>query len=188
MTDKEKYVLEHYEISKDGKVYSPYTKKYLKLRKDKDGYFDVALIYNKEGKRQPFRVHRLVALKYIENPNNLSVVNHKDLNKQNNSVENLEWCDVKRNTQHGYDNCAYSNVRKVKVTELDGTIRVFSSTSHASRFYGYKNSSTIEHMIKGINGGSNPPKRGRCKGFFFEYTNESVTTIERESTTVSTEN
>ena len=40
MTEKEKYVLEHYEISKDGKIYSPYTSKYLKFREDKDGYYN----------------------------------------------------------------------------------------------------------------------------------------------------
>lgn len=101
MNDKEKYVLEHYEITKDGKVFSTYTNKYLKYRKDKDGYFDVTLIYNSEGKRMPFRVHRLIALKYISNPNNYKIVNHKDLNKQNNCLENLEWVNHKINTQHG---------------------------------------------------------------------------------------
>ena len=46
MNVKEKYVLEHYEISKEGAVYSPYTKKFLKFREDKDGYLEVTLIYN----------------------------------------------------------------------------------------------------------------------------------------------
>ena len=60
MNDKEKYVLNNYDISRDGRVYSNYTKKFLKYRTDKDGYFDVSLVYNKNGDRQPFRVHRII--------------------------------------------------------------------------------------------------------------------------------
>lgn len=185
MTEKEKYVIEHYEITKDGKIYSPYTKKYLKFREDKDGYFDVTLIYNDEGKRQPFRIHRLVALKYLPEIENCNVVNHKDLNKQNNNVDNLEWCNISRNTQHGYDNCAYQNLKRVKVTEPNGETRVFPSQSEASRYYGYKNPTTIQHWLSK----SNPyyPSRGKYKGYCFEFTTEGVTTIERVANTVISE-
>ena len=185
MNDKEKYVLEHYEITKDGKVFSTYTNKYLKYRKDKDGYFDVTLIYNSEGKRMPFRVHRLIALKYISNPNNYKIVNHKDLNKQNNCLENLEWVNHKINTQHGYDNCAYSNIKKVKCVEPTGTIHIFPSISHASRFYNYANSTTIQAILAGRK--NNPNPRGTRKGLYFEYTDESVTTIEKTAITVDGE-
>lgn len=185
MTEKEKYVLEHYEITKDGKIYSNFTKKYLKFREDKDGYFDVSLVYDKEGNRQPFRVHRLVALKYIPEIEGCKVVNHKDLNKKNNCVENLEWCDVRKNTQHGFDNCAYENIKKIKVTESNGTVRVFPNMSSASRFYGYANPTTIQHGLAK----SNPyyPSRGKYKGYIFEYTTEDVTTIERVTSTVTSE-
>ena len=90
MTEKEKFVLNHYEIFRDGRIYSPYTNKFLKFREDKDGYYDVSLIYNQYGDRQPFRVHRLVALKYVPLIEGYDIVNHKDLNKQNNNVDNLE--------------------------------------------------------------------------------------------------
>ena len=49
-------------------------------------------------------MHRLVALTYLDNPNGYNCINHKDGNKLNNHIENLEWCTVKQNTQHAYDN------------------------------------------------------------------------------------
>lgn len=66
---------------------------------DKDKYLKVTLCKN--GKKNSKSVHRLVAETFISNPNNLPQVNHKDENKQNNSVNNLEWCTVKYNTNYG---------------------------------------------------------------------------------------
>lgn len=183
MTEKEQYVLEHYEISRDGKIYSPYTKRYLKFREDKDGYYDVTLIYNSNGDRQPFRVHRLVALKYLQEVPEMLVINHKDLNKKNNNVDNLEWTTIKYNTIHGYQNCAYSHIHKIKVTFPSGNYLVFPNESEASRYFKYANPSVIQRFVyKGI-----IPCRGRLKGCKLEYTNESVTTIERIANTVISE-
>lgn len=66
---------------------------------NKNGYLFVYLC--KDGVRKHFLVHRLVALVFIPNPFNLPMVNHKDENPQNNSVENLEWCGVKYNINYG---------------------------------------------------------------------------------------
>ena len=73
--------------------------KILKQGKKKNGYLYVILW--KEGKYKTCLVHRLVAQAFLENPNNYSCVNHKDENKENNCVENLEWCDAKYNINHG---------------------------------------------------------------------------------------
>ena len=64
------------------------------------GYCDVGL--HIEGQRQPkiVKVHRLVAKAFIPNPNNYPLVNHKDENKQNNRVDNLEWCTQKENMEY----------------------------------------------------------------------------------------
>ena len=56
------------------------------------------LLINDEGKRIKHPVHRLVAITYIPNPDNLPLVNHKDENKQNNNINNLEWVTVQQNT------------------------------------------------------------------------------------------
>lgn len=86
-----------YEITKDGEVYSTTTNCWIKPFIDKNGYKRIALV-NDEGNRIKNPIHRLVAMTYISNPNNLPIVNHKDENKQNNNVDNLEWVTVQQNT------------------------------------------------------------------------------------------
>ena len=77
-------------------------------RKDKklsinlDGYYVVNL--SKNGKSKIFTVHRLVAQAFIPNPDNLPQVNHKDENKLNNNVDNLEWCNSNYNHNYGTRN------------------------------------------------------------------------------------
>lgn len=66
-----------------------------------DGYHQVSLYNN--GVRSTKRVHRLVAEAYIPNPENKPDINHKDGNKLNNDVSNLEWCTKSENMRHAYD-------------------------------------------------------------------------------------
>lgn len=65
-------------------------------------YLKVALFKN--GKRKYYSVHRLVAEAFIPNPNNLPIVNHKDEDKTNNRMDNLEWCTYKYNANYGTRN------------------------------------------------------------------------------------
>ena len=70
------------------------------VQKEKTGgYLYVCL--SKNGVHKYFRVHRLVAQAFIPNSEKLQIVNHKDENVQNNVVSNLEWCDIKYNTNYG---------------------------------------------------------------------------------------
>lgn len=62
-------------------------------------YYCVGL--SKDGKVKQYRLHRLIAETFIPNPDNLPQVNHKDENKLNNNVDNLEWCDSKYNNNYG---------------------------------------------------------------------------------------
>ena len=70
--------------------------------KDYKGYLRLNLC--KEGKQKPFKVHRLVAQAFIPNPNNFPQVNHKDENKENNCITNLEWCTNEYNHNYGTRN------------------------------------------------------------------------------------
>lgn len=91
---------EDYGATKNGKIWSYKSKRYLKPGKDKDGYLRVILC--KDGKRKGFSVHRLVLMTWepIDNYCDMQV-NHKDENKGNNSLENLEWVTLKENIQYG---------------------------------------------------------------------------------------
>ena len=74
----------------------------LKPAKDKKGYLRVSLI--KDGKLITCKVHRLVAKAFIPNPKNKPQVNHKDCNKENNCVDNLEWVTPFENVHHAWKN------------------------------------------------------------------------------------
>lgn len=89
-----------YIISDDGRIYSQITNRYLKPFKNRRGYCLVDI--NVDGKRYTRQLHRLVALTFIDNPNSLETVNHKDGNKENNAVSNLEWMTVLDNVRHAW--------------------------------------------------------------------------------------
>lgn len=91
----------NYSINKKGDVYSYYTNKILEQRNNKKGYPTIYLTINGKGISKV--VHRLVAQTFIPNPNNLPQVNHIDGNKENNSVENLEWCTNEYNMRHSWE-------------------------------------------------------------------------------------
>ena len=98
------------------------------------GYLRVALC--KDGKAHYKVIHRLVAETFIPNPDGLPCVNHKDENKKNNKVTNLEWCDALYNYHYGTGakRRALSRGKKVAQYSLDGDlIAIYPSTAEASR-------------------------------------------------------
>lgn len=95
----------------------------------------------KDGVNQNHSIHRLVARAFLLNPENLPEVNHIDGNKQNNRVENLEWCDRKRNLQHAIEIGLIESQCKIrrKVTvECGEHIVTFKTMSDCSKFFGFK--------------------------------------------------
>ncbi len=107
----------NYEVSDDGQVRNRTTKRVLKQQTSKDNYKTVSLSINK--KQKNMRVHRLVALTYIENPDNKNIVNHIDGNRQNNLVSNLEWVTYSENTQHAIRIGLMLPTREKQVDQFD---------------------------------------------------------------------
>lgn len=97
---------ENYSVSNTAQIRNNNTGRILKQTQNKStGYMQVAVSPNgRNGKHKLFRIHREVALAWMPNPDNKSQVNHKDCNKTNNSIENLEWVSNKENVQHAHDN------------------------------------------------------------------------------------
>lgn len=93
------------------------SEKYLKLFTTVHGYYFVSL--RKNNKPVSLNIHRLVALNFIENPDNLPVVNHKDGNKLNNTVENLEWCTDAYNHHHATVNGLKPKGSKIGTSKLN---------------------------------------------------------------------
>lgn len=101
----------------------------LKFGKRKDGYLQVYLYKNGKGKN--FLVHRVVMESFFKK-NNLLDINHKDENKTNNKLENLEYCTKKYNMNYG--NRPYKNAKKVNQYDLNNNIiKMWKSIREASR-------------------------------------------------------
>lgn len=112
-----------YLITEEGDVYSPRKSllrgKYLhqmKPCKTQVGYMDYLLTHN--GTRVHRYAHRLVAETYLPNPHNLPEVNHKDKNKLNNHVSNLEWCTHRENIRHASKGGAWKALTKEQEREV----------------------------------------------------------------------
>jgi hypothetical protein len=107
----------NYDISNYGNVKNIITNKLLRTS-EKDGYIGISLTQN--GKRNSFKIHRLVAIAFIENPENKSDVNHKDKNKGNNAVSNLEWMTRKENNIHRCQDIKIKNNKNKQLNRIDG--------------------------------------------------------------------
>lgn len=98
---------ERYQISNTGKVVSDKRQGSkggeMNPSRNEFGYLQVKLYQDGTGKYDIFAVHRLVASAFIDNPYNLPEVNHKDGNKNNNNVENLEWVTRQENVKHSFE-------------------------------------------------------------------------------------
>lgn len=177
-----------YEVSNTGKVrsnnYLGHGKQQeLSLAKDQKGYLRVRIY--KDGSRKTIKVHREVAKAFIPNPENKAEVNHKDGNKENNHVDNLEWATPGENTAHAYGSGLKEKTREwcrqmgstvgraalakeiekrktpVTATRLsDGAVFEFTSQADAAEKTGAPQSN-INRVLKG--------NRKSANGFAFKY-------------------
>jgi hypothetical protein len=169
-----------YTITDKGEVYSlgngnstcpSYkTKRKITLKTTKTGYIHCKLF--KDGVRRHYAIHRLVAINFIQNPENKREVNHKDGNKANNCVSNLEWATSSENQKHAFANNlqkrqlgADSKCSKkvAQINLLDGSvIKVWDCINMIKREIGY-NSFGIIGCCK------NKPKYKTAYGYRWSY-------------------
>ncbi len=145
-----------YAVTEDGRIWSYRRKKFLKPGVA-SGYLQAHLYIN--GVEKVFYVHRLVAAAYLPNPDNLPEVNHRDENKQNNDVSNLEWCDHSYNMNYGTRNekAAKAVSKAVRCVE---TNKIYNSMKEAGADIGV-DASHISSVCKG--------KQKTCGGYHWEY-------------------
>ena len=112
-----------YEISKEGVIRDKRKgNRVVKSTPTYDGYLKTSLVIN--GKRYFFYTHRLVAMTYLDNPNRFSVVNHKDGNKNNFSIDNLEWVSHSENNFHANRNyLSNTNLRSDNTIGATGVLK-----------------------------------------------------------------
>lgn len=122
------------------------------------------------GKSKVFLVHRLVAMAFIENPLNKKQVNHKDGNKLNNHVDNLEWATPKENIQHAYDTGLISyydkdhNLKSVYQFDLNKNfIKKWETAMEAGRILNIDNASIYQCCHN---------NRTSAGGFYWSFTNQ----------------
>ncbi len=129
----ERYVQDRFGIK------APYRipEKILKPKHKRGGYLQVNL--SMHGRAHPYSIHRMVAEAFIPNPDHLPTVNHKNEDKTDNRVENLEWCSQAYNNEYGTrterSQMNQKQRRNVRMLSLDGEIlRIFPTCFSAARY------------------------------------------------------
>lgn len=154
-----------YLVSNNGKVKTAKTGRVLAPAIDARGYERVCLFKVHRDRR--YKVHRLVAITFIPNPDGKEQVNHKDGDKRNNNVENLEWMTNAENMHHSIENGLHdglqrfrdSKKKRVIATHIDsGEVIVFDSVLSAKTAIG---TCHIQEVINGT--------RSQAKGYTFRF-------------------
>lgn len=164
---------ERYLITRDANVYDTLRNRYISTWVDTVGYKQCYL-KDENGKKHSKRIHRLVAKAFVPNPNSYPQVNHKDGNKLNNELSNLEWVTNAQNTQHGYDNDLYHSkhrCHKINVYRKNGEfLKTFKSIRSMCEEL-QVNRKTVTMILKG-------EKITNHYDYIFEYADERQETIE----------
>ena len=149
----------NYAISNYGNIKNIKNNKILKPHKNTNGYMEYTFCQNKI--KATFRIHRLVGIYFIDNPQNKPYINHIDGDKTNNNVSNLEWCSAKENDNHARETGLKNQEKPILAINVETKEKIpFKSIREAGRFLKI-NSGTIIKVLKG--------KRQKTHNYTFEY-------------------
>ena len=147
----EKFIIingfDHYAISNFGRIKNVRKNRILTPVLSQSGY--LTYVFCQDGRKKGFRIHRLVALYFLDNPENKPYVNHKDGDKTNNNVNNLEWCTAQENQIHARSTGLINQEKPVVAVNLEsGEKNTFKSVSEAGAILQI-NKGTIVKVLKG---------------------------------------
>lgn len=161
-----------YQISNLGNVRSTYRyyrnsikfeNKQVTATKDASGYLQI-LVVKPSGETSSEKIHRLIAKAFIPNPKNYPCINHKDEDKTNNKISNLEWCTVDYNNSYGTRNERIKETMtslkgRAIIATKNGKSLTFKSIRSASRNLGISSG----HITDALNG-----KHSQARGYVFK--------------------
>lgn len=146
---------DYYLVSNTGEIKGVKTGKIRRKNVNHEGYYFVNISLGSRDNKNSIKVHRAVAETFLENPNNYPVINHKDTNKLNNNVDNLEFCTHKYNTEHAIKNNLF-NPSEIAKHNKKGIAR------HKKRIMSIENSKCYDLMLDaGKEYNPNNPESGR---------------------------
>lgn len=161
-----------YTVSNMGIILSCKTHKPLKGYFSTSGYKYILVKEYKENKTlyHHIKIHRIIAMLFIENPNNYTCVNHIDGNKENNRADNLEWCNYSQNIRHAIDHKLMKTrkginlKRKIEQYDINGNfIKRWDRICDIENEYNVSHSA-IRFCCLG--------KMKTCKGYIWKYADE----------------
>lgn len=156
----------NYEVSDNGEVRNRITGHILKGRPTKTGYLQVSIRYDNEKKFINRYIHRLVAETYLSDSHTeeKNSVNHKDGDKTNNNISNLEWVTCSENTQHAHDKklIIKTSNKHIGMFDIDGhLIQDFNSVVEAYQKLGKPSRVNIDNALQG--------KQKTAYGYIWKY-------------------
>lgn len=159
---------DNYSVSDTGLVRNDTTGRVLTVFNGSTGYKIVHL--RKGGKMKNFKLHRLIASAFISNPQNLKCVNHINGNKQDNRIENLEWCTHSQNNAHSYRTLGRSSYNAIKaMTEAKFKPVLCVETNRA--YKSVKNAAEETGALRGNISLCLTGKRVTAGGYHWRYAN-----------------
>jgi hypothetical protein len=137
----------NYSICIDGTLINNKTGKVKKFTKDTNGYMKTQIWTN--GEKKNITQHRILAEAFIPNPMSKKEINHKNGNKQDNRIENLEWCSRSENMTHCYRELGKAAFKPTKFVMNPSTGVVYSSVTEAASVLGISRS-YLSNMLRGF--------------------------------------
>lgn len=111
-------MFDRFEISNLGRIRNIETGRVLKQFVNRNGYRQVSVSLGGRNNKKIFKIHKAVAETFISNPDNKPIINHKDGDKTNNNVDNLEWTTYSENIKHAFDTGLVTKTGKINLRKL----------------------------------------------------------------------